>query len=72
MTQTTPLRLFVCTDHQGYWPVGTASVVIAHDEESARALLLAALQERKLDRDAFTLQELPMAPAAHILRDGGY
>ena len=68
----TPMRVFTCTDHAGYWPVGACSVVIAPDEESARALLLDELIKRKLDKCAFTLQEIPMIAAAHVLLDGNY
>lgn len=72
------MRVFVCTDHEGFWPVGTASVVIAENEEQARELLTIALRNRMmngqgLDSLPFTLQEISSSePAAHILRDGNY
>lgn len=67
------LRVFTCIDHHGYWPVGTASVVVAPDEATARKLLDAALVERRLKPDDYTLQELDTKkPAAIVLRDGDY
>ena len=68
------MRLYVCTDHAGFWPVGTASLVVARDEDEARVLLDGALLARKLSPSAehpYTLREIPLdAPAAHILHDG--
>ena len=67
--------VYTCDDHIGHWPVPTASVVVAADEKSARALLLAALIRCGLDptNTEFTLKELDTAaPGAHVLQDGEY
>jgi len=75
------LRVFICTDHDCYWPVGVASVVVAEDEEGARALLDAALVGRNGPKGGlqphaespYTLQELDVTrPGAQILLDGDY
>lgn len=71
-TNETPMRVFTCTDHAGYWPVGACSVIVAPDEEAARALLLDELVKRNLNKGAFTLREIPMIAAAHVLLDGDY
>lgn len=67
------LRVFTCTDHKGHWPVGTASVVIAHSEAEARQLLDAALLDQGLDLDAYTMNEVPLhEPRALVLNNGEY
>lgn len=70
------MKLFVCNDHAGYWPVGTASVVLATDEVAARDALNAELKSRGLADDKlepFTLQEIdPAAPRVLVLCDGNY
>lgn len=70
------LKLFVCTDHAGYWPVGTASVVLAQDEAAARSLLDDALANRNLatsEAVPYTLHEVSMTdPLVLVLRDGDY
>lgn len=40
------LRVFACNDHVGHYPVGTASVIVATDEPTARDLLCQAITER--------------------------
>jgi hypothetical protein len=67
------LRLWVCTDHEGFFPVGTASVVVAANEAEARQLLQRKLEQYGLSRKPFTLRELALErPAAHVLADGNY
>ena len=68
------MQVWTCTDHDGFWPVGVASVVWAYSEDQARAVLKAALKERGLDAEQpFTLQHLRIdRPSALILRDGEY
>lgn len=67
------LRLWVSTDHDGHW-VGVCSLVVAHDEDEARALLKAKLPEHGLDPDRpFTLQERHLdRPIAYVEQDGDY
>lgn len=67
------MRLFACTDHPGFWPVGVASIVVAEDEQQATDLLLAALEARRLRVASFTLTEIDLTtPSAIILCDGDY
>lgn len=68
------MRIFVSTDHDGHFPVGVASVVIAADEAAARVLLDAELSGQGLDpTKPYTLLELVgMAPRALILSNGDY
>lgn len=67
------LRLWTCTDHDGYYPVGTASIVLAETEEAARELLRIELIDRNLLSYDFNLTEVPLdKPQAVVLRDGDY
>ena len=68
------LKVFTCTDHEGHWPVGVASVVVAADETEARDLLLVELRSRGLRHDEpFTLEEIRTdRPRAFVLMDGDY
>jgi len=73
------MRIYTSNDFHGFWPVGTAAVIVAHDEATARLKLIAALGERKIQPppgkslDDFTLVPLdPTKPEVRILRDGDY
>ena len=67
------MKIFTCTDHDNFWPVGCASVVVAKDQGQARTLLSAALTNHGLKGNGFTLQELDTAESkAVILWDGNY
>lgn len=68
------MKIFTCTDHDGHYPVGVASVVVAHDENEARTILAAALRACGLNGDQpFTLHWLPTdALCVRILNDGNY
>ena len=66
------MKLFVSTDHPAVWPTGVASIIVAENEDEARALLNTALHERRL-YGPFTLREVSLTePAAHVLCDGDY
>ena len=69
-------KIFVCTDHNGHWPVGAASVIVAPNIKQARILLDAALIAHSLKSNIdhpFTLQQINLSEsAAHILCDGDY
>ncbi len=68
-----PLRLFTCTDHEGHWPTGVASIVLAYSEPQARSLLQRKLKSVGLPHTGFTLEDVPLAlPKAIILYDGEY
>lgn len=67
------MKVFTCIDHAGFYPVGTASVVVAPNEDEARVVLESALKERGLPATKFTLKELHLVmPVARILCDGDY
>lgn len=71
LSETAP-RLWICTDHATHYPVGAASIVIAPSEDQARQLLRAELAKVGLCCERFTLKEVPMRPAVHILCSGDY
>jgi hypothetical protein len=68
------IEIYVCTDHDGYYPVGVCSVVTAGSEDEARRLLQAALHEHGLDETKpFTLRRLSTdSPRAFVLLNGEY
>lgn len=68
------MKVFTCDDHKGWWPVPTASVVIAEDEEEARKLLKIKLRhEYAIEDDSFTLKEVDItAEKAIVLSYGDY
>ena len=71
-----PLRVYTCTDHDGHWPVGVASVIVARDKRHARRLLNKALAKDGLagfGELSYTLQALDLGTAAAtILNNGNY
>jgi hypothetical protein len=70
----TDLKIYVCTDHDGHWPVGVCSVIVAFTEESAREMLKDELRDHGLDPEKpFTLRQLNLTnPKAFVLLDGEY
>lgn len=69
------MKVWTCNDHAGHYPVGTASVVIAGDEETARSLLAAELDRRGLNPERFTLVPMPWPVengVVRVLDDGNY
>lgn len=68
------MNVYVCTDHDGHYPVGVCSVVVASDEVEAAGLLRLQLNEHGLDYNKpFTLRLLNTAePRAFVLLDGDY
>lgn len=68
------MKVFYSTDHDGHWPVGVASVVVAPSESIARLCLAEKLLELGLDASKpFTLTELVTSRTqVLILRDGDY
>lgn len=68
------LRVWVCVDFRGFYPVGSAAVVVAKDEAAARTKLREALEDHGLgDQDEFKLTEVLVdVPGAIILVDGNY
>ena len=69
---TSEQRVFVSNDFLGFWPVGTAAVIVAANEDDARRYLNNALTARGLDpNQGGTLREL-VNYGAEILCDGNY
>jgi len=68
------MRTFVCNDHKGWWPVPTASVVIAENKEQAFQLLKEKLKNSyDVDDDSFTLKEIDTTKiGAIVLSYGDY
>lgn len=68
------MKVFYCTDHDGYWPVGVASIVVAPSESIARLCLSEKLTELGLKGNKpFTLVELKTDKTqVLILKDGDY
>ena len=69
------MRIFTCTNHDGHYPVGVASVVIAETEDKAYEQLDKALIEAGLkpyDKEEYQINEVEMKPQAIILNDGNY
>lgn len=68
------LYAWTCVDHDGYWSVPVASVVLAEDVEEAGMLLRIALRDAGVDpNEPFTLQPLDLTMAgALVLSNGNY
>lgn len=69
------MNVYTCNDFPGHWPVWTAAVVVAPNEEFARGLLATEMTKRGLMSgwQTCTLVLLNVSePQAIILRDGDY
>ena len=75
------MKIFVCTNFKGYWPVPTAALVVgANSPQHAAELLLEELRNYGLGEgnddigpnDLVEIQTLLDAPKVHILADGNY
>lgn len=70
------MRVFTSTTFDGFWPVGSAAVVVASNAEEAKEYLLKALEAHGLpqrDPSGVTVRELPVDRVfARILCDGNY
>lgn len=70
------MKVYICINHDGHYPVGVASVVVADNLTEAKALLDAALKEQGLKpyaESAYTLVRLDTdRPQAIILANGDY
>lgn len=69
------MRVWTCNDFKGMWPVGSAAVVVAKDEEQARRILDWDLRQRGLDglRDSDRIIEIDTdTPDVRVLNDGDY
>lgn len=69
------MRVWTSTEFEGYWPVGTAAVVVAETPEAACELLKRELSARGLDQQITASQFVEIEttrPVAVVLRDGNY
>ncbi len=68
------MRVFYSSDFRGYWPVGTAAVIVARNADEAHTLLLSKLIGMGLGADQnFTLAELKTdSTNVVVLNDGDY
>lgn len=67
------LKTFKCTNFKGYWPVGTAAIIVARNERHAFELLEAKLFTIGLEMGEVILKEIDTNKAeVHILIDGNY
>lgn len=70
------MRIFVCTDHDGHYPVGVASVIAAEHMHDAKKLLDDELKKaglRDFSQSQYTFKEInTMEANAVILNDGNY
>ena len=70
-------NVYTCTGFSGFWPVGTAAVIVAASPERAAEILNYALIEKKLaggvkPEEMFKLCETPDGERCKILCDGDY
>lgn len=72
------MKLWSCTNHKTFWPVGGASVVVAETESRARELLAVALKDHAESLAPDDVNDLELVPIsldfeqAVILLDGDY
>jgi hypothetical protein len=67
------MKVFYSTDFEGFYPVGTAAIVIASNEEEARTLLDAEIKKHGLPDTDYTLHKVSKGRAkALIIVDGNY
>lgn len=74
------MKIFTCNNFIGHYPVGTAAVMSAENEEQARAILATELERvglLKYNNPAnWEIVEFPtialLTPTCLILRDGDY
>lgn len=66
-------KVWMSVGFQGFWPVGTAAIVVAQDEDQARELLRQELTRIGLAQNDFTVEEVDLKhPRALVLNDGNY
>ena len=68
------MKVFTCTNFEGFYPVGTAAVVVAENVTEADMLLRNKLNSIGLSQDdELILEELSLnSSVVVILRDGNY
>jgi len=73
------MNVYTCTSFKGHYPVGTAAVVVATDQEHAASLLEQLLAENRLSQKIplgeirfFCAADEHAGPNARLLNDGEY
>lgn len=68
------MKIFWTDEFEGFWPVGSAAVVVDANEELARKRLDTELKGIGLKglRPTDTLHEIPLEPDTIIINDGNY
>ena len=69
------MKVYTNNKFEGYWPVGSAAVVVAPSRPAAAGLLQAKLKHIGLDQGVSPTDMVEIAtddPEAHILHDGNY
>ena len=70
------MNVYWCDDHDGFWPVGRAALIVATDPEWAQCQLDAALKEKGLQTfvdHPYTLHKVDLDEMqAIIIHDGDY
>lgn len=69
------MNVYTCTDFSGHWPVGTAAVIVAENDEDANTILCDELARIGLPQNkelTFKLLALGAGPGCRILCDGDY
>lgn len=69
-------KVFICQDHDSFYPTGVASVIIAANIGQAKRLLnneLIRIGLKPFNKKPYTLQELNLSKSeAYIINDGNY
>lgn len=69
------MKVWISSDFEGHYPVGTAAVIVAKNEKEAKRLLIeaAAPGGLVLNAEDFDVEEVDLTkPGATILCDGNY
>lgn len=68
------MKVYICQNHEGHWPVGVASVIVAEDEADARCLLVDRLAMHGIkQREPFSVWPINLEErGAFVLCDGNY
>jgi hypothetical protein len=70
------MKIYVCTNFTGHWPVGSAALVIAEDSEEAERMLRDVLAEeipQRTQPPKLWMDEVkPDSKGVTLLNDGNY
>ena len=67
------MKVFICNDFEGFYPTGTAAVIVAETITEAESRLVDELVRIGLKNQSVTLTEIPLdVVSVIILNDGDY